>query len=195
MSAYLADTVDIDQTDGRGEPLVALHTVQTDEPPLVLEKIVSTSIEVPVTALPHGAVRWVDTAGHDVSHVADASVAGIRVSLRNADDDEVARTITDDRGGYEFDELPIGDYSVVFTVPSGATAVPIGTTGVDEQARLREAMMAHDRLEPTPIHTYQAATAASAVGAGDPVGAHRAFRPSGGGDLGSEHLRLTGSLR
>jgi SdrD B-like domain len=69
--------------------------------------------------LPVATVRWVDEAGADVLEPAQhAPRAGLRVSLRTRTGGECAQTTTDQNGAYHFDDVPAGDYVVIFTLPS-----------------------------------------------------------------------------
>ena len=81
--------------------------------------------------LPTATVRWMDEHGLDVPdgpedplHPYDGPIAGIAVSLRDAGNTEISRTAIDDAGGYGFDGLPAGDYTVVLTLPSSEDGRP-----------------------------------------------------------------------
>jgi hypothetical protein len=74
--------------------------------------------------LPLGRVTWLDCNGNALSdaEIASSPLAGVSVSLRNEAGAEIARTITDARGNYLFDDLMMGQYTVVFTAPSSVIA-------------------------------------------------------------------------
>jgi hypothetical protein len=84
-----------------------------------------TDTELRGDELPLGHVAWVDSDGNellgsDSSSTASTGypMAGVQVSLRDGSGAEIARTLTDRRGNYVFDDLPMGQYTVVFTAPS-----------------------------------------------------------------------------
>ena len=75
--------------------------------------------------LPIATVRWVDANGYplpdeppDPQRPSTGSVAGIAVSLRDGCNTEVAHTATDDAGGFLFEGISAGEYTVVLTLPS-----------------------------------------------------------------------------
>ncbi len=75
--------------------------------------------------IPIATVRWVDAHGDplpdeppDPQRPATGSVAGIAVSLRDGCNTEVAHTATDDAGGFLFEGISAGEYTVVLTLPS-----------------------------------------------------------------------------
>jgi hypothetical protein len=74
--------------------------------------------------LPLGRVTWLDCNGNALSEaeIASSPLAGVSVSLRDESGAELARTVTDARGNYLFDDLPMGQYTVVFTAPSSVIA-------------------------------------------------------------------------
>jgi len=53
----------------------------------------------------------------------DLGIAGVTVTLLDSDGNEVARTTTNADGQYFFDNIPVGDYSVVETDPSNYDSV------------------------------------------------------------------------
>jgi hypothetical protein len=120
--------------------------------PSIFEHTVTTSVEVPV---PSGAFSWQDADGVELRDPIEHPIAGVRVSLRDEFGDEIARTSTDDSGRYQFDELPVGQYTVVFTAPNAAISQ------LSEQARLEQLMAPSEHLAPTPIQTWTASRPAS----------------------------------
>jgi hypothetical protein len=74
--------------------------------------------------LPLGRVTWLDANGNALSEaeIASSPLAGVSVSLRDESGVELARTVTDARGNYLFDDVPMGQYTVVFTAPSSVIA-------------------------------------------------------------------------
>jgi hypothetical protein len=77
--------------------------------------------------LPLGTSRWSDDESAELRQPTPRSIAGVPVSLRDAQGNEIARTTTDRTGRYRFDDLPGVDYSVVFTAPSGGHDEPTRT--------------------------------------------------------------------
>lgn len=140
--------------------------------------------------LPLGRVTWLDFEGTALSdtEIARSPMAGVSVSLRDESGLELARTVTDARGNYLFDDVPIGQYTVVFTAPSSviaATGLP-GTTangpsGPTRAARSASAMLSaavpidfDEAIPSTPIQTWS-------------------VTPAGWGDRASV-LRVAGTL-
>jgi hypothetical protein len=103
---------------------------------------------LPHLDLPVISSRWIDEDGHELTELVDPPVAGLHVSLRNASDDEIARATTDPAGSYQFDDIPGGDYTVVFTAPSGVGR-PSATR--DPQP---ETYWPGDSAVPTPVHLW-----------------------------------------
>jgi hypothetical protein len=79
--------------------------------------------------LPIATVRWVDAQGHPLpdeppdpqgspAGSISGSIAGIAVSLRDECNSEIAHTATDEVGGFLFEGISAGDYTVVLTLPS-----------------------------------------------------------------------------
>src|SRR5206468_1891632 len=66
----------------------------------------------------HGRA-WVDTDGDGVQKSGEPVLAGVEVTLWDADDKQVGTDTTADDGTYHFDDLTPGDYRVEFAVPSG----------------------------------------------------------------------------
>jgi hypothetical protein len=73
--------------------------------------------------IPEVTTRWIDDEGRELQAVAGVPSAGVLVSLRTRAGREIAQTSTDSAGSYRFEEVPPGDYLVVFTVPSGTRQV------------------------------------------------------------------------
>ncbi len=102
--------------------------------------------ELPVTIF-----RWVDGDGREIlDSIVTAPRAGLRVSLRDRAGIEIAQTATDRSGSYRFDDVASGDYTVIFTVPSGAT----GRSGEAAAVNRRDSFWPGDNVVPTPVQTW-----------------------------------------
>ncbi|MBL3685962.1 hypothetical protein D3248_03205 [Leucobacter zeae] len=76
---------------------------------------------------PKGAIAgraWSDTNRDGIQNSGEGALEGITVELRDADGNVVATATTDASGGYRFDDLPMGDYTVRFTAPDGRPFSP-----------------------------------------------------------------------
>jgi SdrD B-like domain len=118
--------------------------------------------------LPLGRVTWLDGNGNALSdaEIASSPLAGVQVSLRDESGAEVARTITDARGNYLFDDLMMGQYTVVFTAPSSVIAAAglrdVTSSRVNRSARsaraassVLSAVVPVDLEEPIPTTAIQ----------------------------------------
>jgi hypothetical protein len=76
------------------------------------------STGAPVTYAVAGAV-WYDRNDDGLQDDGEDGVPGVRVALNDASGAPVATTVTNGGGLYDFDELPAGTYSEVFTAPAG----------------------------------------------------------------------------
>jgi hypothetical protein len=106
----------------------------------------------PTMPLPHHDLpvirsRWIDEDGRELTDLVDPPVAGLKVSLRNGNGDEIGQARTDVAGSYEFDDVPSGDYTVVFTAPSGIA------TQVAADPR-PASYWPGDSSVPTPVHLW-----------------------------------------
>ena len=80
----------------------------------------SPTMPLPRLDLPILRSLWLTADGRVFDDPQGPPIAGLAVSLRTSDGIEIARTTSDSAGNYRFDDVPRGDYTVVFTVPSGA---------------------------------------------------------------------------
>jgi hypothetical protein len=106
------------------------------------------TMPLPHLDLPVISSRWIDEDGRELTDLVDPPVAGLKVSLRNGNDDEIGQARTDVAGSYEFDDVPSGDYTVVFTAPSGVT---------NQLAADRPRPASYwpgDSAVPTPVHLW-----------------------------------------
>jgi hypothetical protein len=104
-----------------------------------------------VGELPTLRVQWTDANGvslTDLDDWAQLPIAAVRVSLRDRSGIEIAQTTTDTTGGYRFDDVRDGDYTVVFTVPSGAAR------RISPGDRQPASFWPGDSVVPTPVHTW-----------------------------------------
>ena len=65
---------------------------------------------------------WQDTDGDGVQDAGETGINGVTVRLLDAGGNEIATTVTSGDGGYSFDNLPAGDYTVEIdgsTLPAG----------------------------------------------------------------------------
>jgi hypothetical protein len=106
------------------------------------------AMPLPHLDLPVISSRWIDEDGHELTDLVDPAVAGLKVSLRNGNDVEIAQARTDSAGSYQFDDIPGGDYTVVFTAPSGAAR-----SSRPDDARPASYWPA-DNVVPTPVHLW-----------------------------------------
>ncbi len=84
-----------------------------------------------------GDYTWIDANKNGIQDEGETPIAGVVVTLFDASGTEVARTTTDVKGYYHFDDLPAGDYSLQFGEVSGytRTSAAQGTdTTVDSDA-------------------------------------------------------------
>lgn len=75
----------------------------------------------PVTIVELAAIGdfvWLDNDQNDVQDSGEPGVSGVLVVLYDGDENEVARTATDENGRYRFDDLVPGDYSLRFSPPA-----------------------------------------------------------------------------
>jgi hypothetical protein len=126
--------------------------------------------------LPVGGYSWLDAQGNPISdeleEFATAPIAGVQVCLKDAAGVEVARTMTDVRGGYHFEDLPVGDYTVVFIAPSDEATAPGSMTSNRETGGTSttndvsvDVHLDHGLL-PTPIQTWTGALPFGRAGSG-----------------------------
>lgn len=59
-----------------------------------------------------GDYIWLDEDGDTVQDGDEEGIPGVTLILKDGDGNEIARTVTDENGGYLFDELPAGDYTI-----------------------------------------------------------------------------------
>ena len=80
---------------------------------------------------------WFDRDADGVQDADEAGVPGVRVRLHENDGvTPIAETVTDESGLYLFDQLPPGDYVVVFdlgTLPTGTIVSPVARGGDRER--------------------------------------------------------------
>ncbi len=76
-----------------------------------------------------GDYIWEDTNGDGLQDPGEMGIAGVTVTLTDANGNVVATAITDAMGNYDFENLPPGDYTVTVTPPAGYanTGDPDGT--------------------------------------------------------------------
>lgn len=127
------------------KPAMSTHSTQTES------ASGAHSASFPAMPLPHLDLpvissRWIDADGRELTDLINPPVAGLTVSLRDGNDDEIAQARTDAAGSYQFDDIPGGDYTVVFTAPSG-----VGNHGTNERAA---SYWPGDSAVPTPVHLW-----------------------------------------
>ena len=134
MTVTFQVTVD-DPVPAGQTSVVNTVAVSSDEEPTPLEDTV-------VDALPFATIGntvWLDEDGDGDQDAGETGIPGVVVELYNADGTLVMTTTTDANGGYLFDDVVIGTYTVTVktsTMPSGLAANPTydeddGTTGPD----------------------------------------------------------------
>jgi protocatechuate 3,4-dioxygenase beta subunit len=86
---------------------------------------------VPIVSV--GDFVWLDTNGDGVQDSGEPGLAGVTVSLYDADETLLATTVTDANGNYLFTGLPPGVYTVGVLTPDGfaPTISGAGTTATD----------------------------------------------------------------
>jgi len=91
---------------------------------------------VEVKAASLGDRVWDDTNANGVQDAGEAGRAGVRVELYDTSNTLVASTVTDGKGGYLFNGLMPGDYSVKFIAPEGTSfsTANVGADGSDSDA-------------------------------------------------------------
>jgi hypothetical protein len=72
---------------------------------------------VPLYAI--GDFVWTDANGNGVQDSGETGIPGLTVTLKDGTGTVIGTAITGPQGQYHFDQLPAGDYTVVFTAPSG----------------------------------------------------------------------------
>jgi len=86
-----------------------------------LEEEPDSSAE-PTSAASIGDFVWQDLNSDGIQNAGEPGVAGVAVSLRDADGNEVDNTTTDAGGLYVFEDQLVGeDYSIAFALPAGFT--------------------------------------------------------------------------
>ncbi|MBK9462530.1 MAG: carboxypeptidase regulatory-like domain-containing protein [Sphingobacteriales bacterium] len=84
-----------------------------------------------------GDFVWLDTNGDGVQDPGETGIPSVIVTLYDSNGDVLATTTTDQNGGYIFNDLPAGDYTVIVgsgpddTTPSTPTSVSV-TLGENE---------------------------------------------------------------
>ena len=77
-----------------------------------------------------GDYTWIDANKNGIQDKGETPIAGVVVTLLDVDGAEVARTTTDAKGYYHFDNLPAGDYSLQFGEVDGYTRT-VAAQGTD----------------------------------------------------------------
>jgi Carboxypeptidase regulatory-like domain len=141
----------------------------------------SPTMPLPRLDFPIVRSQWLTADGRVFDDPQGPPIAGLAVSLRTPDGVEIARTTTDSAGNYRFDDIPRGDYTVVFTVPSGA---PGSADRIGAGDRRPASYWSGDSVVPTPVHTWL------------PTLPSQSIRPAGPTSRlpGQPGLRLEGSL-
>jgi hypothetical protein len=104
------------------------------------------------TAPPNWATAWLDTNGNGQQDNGEAGVAGVKVTLLDANGNAVGSTTTDANGNYLFTGLRPGTYSVQFdktTLPAGYsfTTANTGSDASDSDANVTDGKTAQTVLD------------------------------------------------
>ncbi|WP_281185872.1 SdrD B-like domain-containing protein [Staphylococcus schleiferi] len=62
---------------------------------------------------------WEDTNKNGIQDENEKGIKGVKVTLKDSTGEELDTTVTNDKGEYEFKDLPNGEYQVDFETPSG----------------------------------------------------------------------------
>jgi len=117
---------------GAAVPTVGIQNVKFDE---LSDKVVGNEL-FRVAKTDEGMVGRIYTAGARGSMLPAAAYTNVFVTKNG---DEVARTVTDERGNFSIQQLPVGEYSLLSVGPSGLGLVGFELVDVDAEVASKRA--------------------------------------------------------
>ena len=127
-AAIAEDTVNVGTVVGTPCDDTDLHNALTTD-------TVTDSDDAKVEVYEYGKIgdkAWIDVNGNGIQDAGEPGLKGVVVTLADADGNEIATAVTDDIGGYVFDNLVPGDYKVSFAEPTNFVFT-VANAGDDEE--------------------------------------------------------------